>query len=372
MVDAFCAPRELRGGEAEHRLAVATGGQWRCIARTAGESMGPLSSMKSTSAAIHLVTAADAGYVPYLSTMLTSVRHNLDPEVCLHVTVLTRDLKTGVIRWPNRGPGDSLRSFAPDIPPDSVLPIGPNDHLTIDTYHRLFLESAFDEGVNRVVYLDADLVVLGDLSVLAAIDLGGKTVGAVMDFAIRRWGGPRTCEALKSRVRHADRSYFNAGVLVIDLDAWRRRRVRDSAVRFLFENQSRIHCWDQDALNHALGGDWCELDPRWNRMCYWERPDFADPPFSDEVMASLSTPNIVHFTGRRKPWNDDRHEARSHFDQYVTMAGFGSHRMTWLKGRWLDMKGWLRERRRRYTLRGAVRRIKRVLLGTAVRAVVLP
>jgi hypothetical protein len=234
------------------------------------------------------------------------------------------------------------------------------------------LEMAFDGTVKRVVYLDADLVVLGDLSDLAAIDLGGKTVGAVMDFAIRRWGGPRTCEALKSQRQHADRSYFNAGVLVIDLDAWRRKRVRDSAVHFLFENQGRIHCWDQDALNHALGGDWCELDPRWNRMCYWERQEFPDPPFSDEVMASLSAPNIVHFTGRRKPWNDDRHEARSHFDKYVTMAGFGGHRMTWLKGRWLDMRGWVRARRRRYTLRGAVRRIKRLVLGTVVRAVVLP
>jgi lipopolysaccharide biosynthesis glycosyltransferase len=320
---------------------------------------------------LHVVTASDRGYVPYVSAMLTSLRYSLPPARAVHVTVLSRDLKGSEISWPNQGSVDSIRCFAPDIPVGSVLPIGEYDHLSVETYYRLVLESAFDDSVQRVIYLDADLVVLGDLSDLAAIDLGGKTVGAVMDFAIRRWGGPRTCEALKSQRQHADRSYFNAGVLVIDLDAWRRKRVRDLAVRFLFENQGRIHCWDQDALNHALGGDWCELDPRWNRMCYWERQEFPDPPFSDEVMASLSTPNIVHFTGRRKPWNDDRHEARSHFDKYVTMAGFGSHRMTWLKGRWLDMKGWLRERRRRYTLRGAVRRIKRVLLGTAIRAVVL-
>jgi lipopolysaccharide biosynthesis glycosyltransferase len=317
--------------------------------------------MRVTSADIQLLTAADSRYVPYLSAMLTSVRDNLDPEVRLDVTVLTRDLEPGVIRWPNRGSGDSLRSFAPDIPPGSILPIGPNDHLTIDTYYRLFLESAFDGAVDRVVYLDADLVVLGDLSELASVDLGGKTVGAVMDFAIRRWGGPRTCPALKSQVQHAERSYFNAGVLVIDLDAWRRKRVRDSAIRFLFENQGRIRCWDQDALNHALGGDWCALDPRWNRMCSWERPEFADPPFSDEVMASLSTPNIVHFTGRRKPWNDDRHEAREYFDRYATMAGFGEHRMTMAKALWFSLRDRFQRYRRRYTLQGAVRRMKRML-----------
>ncbi len=315
--------------------------------------------MKSTSAAIHLVTAADAGYVPYLSAMLTSVRDNLDPASRLDVTVLTRDLSANAVRWPNRGTLDSLRCVAPHIPPGSVLPIGPNDHLTVDAYHRIFMESAFDDSVTRIVYLDSDLVVLGDLARLASIDLGGKTVGSVMDYGVRRWGGPRTCPALKSQVDGANRAYFNSGVLVIDLDAWRSRGIRDAAVRFLFENRDRIHCWDQDALNCALADDWCPIDPRWNRMCYWDRPEFEDPPFPPDVMASLADPFIIHFTGRRKPWNDNRHEAREYFDRYVTMAGFGTHRMTAAKGAWYGLRDWFRSCRQRCTLRGVGGRMKR-------------
>lgn len=315
--------------------------------------------MRETPADIKLVTAADSRYVPYLSAMLTSVRDNLDPTSLLHVTVLTRDLAPGAVRWPNRGSLDSLRCVAPNIPPGSVLPMGPNDHLTVDAYHRIFMESAFGESVKRIVYLDCDLVVLGDLSRLASVDLGGKTVGAVMDYAVRLWGGPRTCPALKSQVDGADRGYFNSGVMVVDLDAWRSLRVKDLAARFLIENSDRIYCWDQDALNHALANDWWPIDPRWNRMCYWDRPEFEDPPFPPDVMASLEDPFIIHFTGRRKPWNDNRHEARECFDRYVTMAGFGEHRMTAAKDVWYSFREWGRFLCRHYTLKGAIRRMKR-------------
>jgi lipopolysaccharide biosynthesis glycosyltransferase len=274
---------------------------------------------------------------------------------------LTRDVDPVSVRWPNRGSFDSLRCYAPEVPPDVVLPIGLYDHLTVDTYYRLFLESAFDDSVRRIVYLDSDLVVLGDLARLASVELGGKTVGAVTDFAIRRWDGPRTCEALKSQAQATGRGYFNAGVLVIDLDAWRGRRVRDVACRFLNENLDRIHCWDQDALNQALADDWHGIDPRWNRMCYWDRPEFDDPPFPSEVMASLAEPYVVHFTGRRKPWNDNRHEAREYFDRYATMAGFGEHRMTKAKGAWFRLRDRVQYCRQRYTIPGALRRMKRML-----------
>lgn len=112
---------------------------------------------------LHVVFAANRAYVPYVSAAITSVRHNLDPAVALDVTILSRDLSPAEIGWPNRGSADSLRCFSPEVD-RSTLPIRPADHLTVETYYRLFLETAFDETVKRVVYLDADLVVLGDLS----------------------------------------------------------------------------------------------------------------------------------------------------------------------------------------------------------------
>jgi lipopolysaccharide biosynthesis glycosyltransferase len=277
---------------------------------------------------LQVVFAANRAYVPYVSAAITSVRHNLDPAVVLKVTILSRDIEPTDIGWPNRRAGDSLLCFSPEIHRD-VLPIRPNDHLTVETYFRLFLEKAFDASVKRVVYLDADLVVLGDLSRVAAIDLGGKTLGAVLDIHVRRWG--KAGAALRGGTTD-DRPYFNAGVLIIDLDAWRKRHVRQRALTFLHEHTDGILFWDQDALNAVLVDDWIELDPRWNRMShYWEQRKTGTLPFSQETIASLRDPFIVHFASGSKPWHGFRHPDRAAFDTYAIMAGFGSHRMTFFK-----------------------------------------
>ncbi len=277
---------------------------------------------------LHVVFAANRAYIPYVSAAITSVRHNLDPTVALDVTILSRDLAPAEIGWPNRRSTDSLRCFSPAVD-RSALPIRPTDHLTVETYYRLFLETAFDETVKRVVYLDADLVVLGDLSQLAAIDLGSKAVGAAIDLHVRRWGNGGAALWGKDT---DDRPYFNAGVLVIDLDAWRTLQVRHRSLEFLASNRDRILFWDQDALNAVLAGDWKELDPRWNRMTdYWEERREGRLPFTRETIASLRDPFIVHFASPNKPWNGYRHPDRRVFDTYITMAGFGGHRMTLLK-----------------------------------------
>jgi lipopolysaccharide biosynthesis glycosyltransferase len=277
---------------------------------------------------LHVVFAANRAYVPYVSAAITSVRHNLDPAVALDVTILSRDLSPSEIGWPNRGGSDSLRCFSPDVD-RFTLPIRPTDHLTVETYYRLFLEMAFDETVKRVVYLDADLVVLGDLSQLAAIDLGGKTAGAVLDMHVHRWG--KGGVALRGEATD-DRPYFNSGVLVIDLDAWRTRQVRQRALDFLCTNRDRILYWDQDALNAVLADDWLELDPRWNRMNhYWEQRREGTLPFLRETIASLHDPFIVHFARPTKPWHRFGHPDRPVFDTYISMAGFDGHRMTFFK-----------------------------------------
>lgn len=279
---------------------------------------------------LHVVFAANRAYVPYFSAALVSLRDNLDPAVSLHVTLLTRDVVPTDVGWPNRLGGDALVCFEPVIGSGIRLPIRPTDHLTIETYYRLFLDSAFDGSVSRVVYLDSDLVVLGDLAALARVPLEGKTVAAALDLHVRDWS--RGCAPLRSVPHAAGVPYFNAGVLLIDLAAWRARRVRERALEFLEVNADRIQFWDQDALNSALVGDWVALDPRWNRMShYWAQREAGSLPFSAAVNASLADPYVVHFASGIKPWRAYRHPDRREYDRYALMAGFPRHRMTFIK-----------------------------------------
>jgi lipopolysaccharide biosynthesis glycosyltransferase len=84
--------------------------------------------------------------------------------------------------------------------------------------------------------------------------------------------------------------YFNSGVLVCDLTAWRTRRVGERALAFARSAGNRLVLWDQDALNATLVGDWLELPEKWNR---WAS---SVGPLED---------CIIHFTMSPKPWHAD-------------------------------------------------------------------
>jgi lipopolysaccharide biosynthesis glycosyltransferase len=295
---------------------------------------------------LHVVFAANRAYIPYVSAAITSVRHNLDPTVALHVTILSGDIVPTEIGWPNKGSADSLRCFSPDVDA-STLPIRPSDYLTVETYYRLFLEKAFDEAVKRIVYLDADLVAVGDLSPLKDIDLKGKTIAAVRDYGTTEVRGHFDLLGISSSLSPAP--YFNAGVLVIDMGRWRDSRVCDQCLTFLRANQALVRFHDQDALNYVLAGEWMELDESWNRMSpSWQAACRRNRELGTPIDPGMLNPRIVHFAWPNKPWNGFRHPDRRVFDTYVTMAGFGGHRMTLLKA--VKQKAWSVLRRAVFSL----------------------
>jgi lipopolysaccharide biosynthesis glycosyltransferase len=87
------------------------------------------------------------------------------------------------------------------------------------------------------------------------------------------------------------KQYFNSGVIVIDLEAWRHRQIQAKAQRVAEENYDLLDQMDQDALNIVLAGDWLVLDSKWNTS-----KGKADSNFSD---------GIIHFLGKVKPWHAD-------------------------------------------------------------------
>jgi lipopolysaccharide biosynthesis glycosyltransferase len=165
--------------------------------------------------------------------------------------------------------------------------------MTSATYHRLMIARLLPEGVARAVWLDCDLLVTGDLTALWETDLGGSHLLAVRDsvvprvssrYGIRRWrelGLPRKAP------------YFNAGVMLLDVDRWRDDDIGVLAGRYLMGARD-VMFWDQEGLNAVLCGRWGELDPRWNRMASAERR--ADAERADAAHW------IVHFGGTLKPW----------------------------------------------------------------------
>jgi len=211
-------------------------------------------------------------------------------------------------------------------------------HLTRATLFRLGLEKLAPADCRRVIYLDVDLVVTGDIRGLWRSDLAGALVGAVKDDTIdadafaAKWGlasGP---------------GYFNAGVLVIDLERVREGRVFSRATEFHAANAPRLPFFDQDALNWACWGRWRALDLAWNV----QRTTAIDHVLGAHDLGG-KRPCIVHYTGPDKPWLAAGYHpwpwlywealARTTmFDAVAAKGGFGVVRLAQLWLRWLRKK----------------------------------
>lgn len=157
---------------------------------------------------------------------------------------------------------------------------------------------------DRLVMLDADLMVHADLNDLWRNDLAGHALGAVRDF------GYPTLGSRFPAMEEPEQPYYNTGVLLVDLNAWRDQHLTRLTQGKLNMTRSSHgpFCPDQDAMNLALVGHWQELDPAWNAQMialqHVERwPDSAWKRHLQPQAASLyQQPRIRHWPGPYKPW----------------------------------------------------------------------
>lgn len=282
--------------------------------------------------ALPVVMAADKSYCVPFHVALTSLRHNLNSGTELHVTLLSKDLHAEDILWRNRGPRDTLRVVEPLIDTDAVLPVALTDHVSVSTYYRLFFDRVVSDEWDRVIYLDSDLVVDCDIFGLYEAALEGRTVGAVTALSVPTIGSLPASHVLHTLSIDPNLPYFNAGVMVIDRSKWRSNQVEERCLRFLACHRDTVKYWDQDALNYVLANDWVGLDPRWNRTSDYHNLLQQGVLHQNVKDADrLRNPFIVHFVSGHKPWSAFRHPDKRFYDRYLTLSGFGSHRLTLLK-----------------------------------------
>lgn len=165
-------------------------------------------------------------------------------------------------------------------------------HISRMTFARLVLSDLLPASVRRVVYLDGDLLVLRDLKALWHADLGGACVGAVRDAWIDLVLQDRSAHGASAPADIPGvKRYFNAGVLLIDLDRWRADGIGSKALQYLAEHPRTPYA-DQDALNVALDGNWALVADEWNFQGH----------ISTRISKMQRPPAIVHFITGAKPW----------------------------------------------------------------------
>jgi lipopolysaccharide biosynthesis glycosyltransferase len=171
-------------------------------------------------------------------------------------------------------------------------------------YERLLAPDALPDTLERAIYLDGDLLVLDAVDVLWTTDLDGLIIGAVQDAVIPRVSSPLGLRHYRELGCRPEDPYFNAGVLVVDLEAWRRQQVGPKALQYLQRYERSINLADQDALNAVLHNRWKPLEDRWNVVGGLAgRPRLGPNGIeASRMAAAVRDPAIVHFSGYLKPW----------------------------------------------------------------------
>jgi lipopolysaccharide biosynthesis glycosyltransferase len=267
------------------------------------DSAGTLSAMESK---VALVFAADEGFALPLAVTMGSALGKLHPAAVVEVCVLDNGLSESsrarlskVVDRVRRG--QEVRWLS--VPAHRLAKVAvPDARFTSASYSRLLAPELVPGHIERVVYLDSDVLVRRDLSPLFTIELGDAPVAGVRDFII-----PTTAHEL-SGVREPGQSepYFNAGVLVIDLPRWRDAALGEHALQYAATGDA-LPLVDQDALN-AVVTSWHELDYRWNvqEALFWgdRRPRSA---FGDDLYHQrwdlYRSAAVLHFAGGPKPWD---------------------------------------------------------------------
>ena len=248
----------------------------------------------------HLACATEGAYVPHSAAMLHSVLTHTGPSRVtvhyMHDPALGRAARDRLAQLVE-GLGARI-NFLPVS--DEQLSGLPTKGFTLKaTWYRIFLPELLPD-VEKIVYLDGDLLALKSLEELWTTDLSGHAAAAVANVLPRHYA-ERLAEAGLDPAR-----YFNAGVMVMNLDAMRIQGSSAALLRYGRERADRLVLRDQDALNAVLGSSCVSLHPRWNCMnALWVYP-WAEEVFGPERLAEARRdPAIRHFEGPsfNKPWH---------------------------------------------------------------------
>lgn len=152
----------------------------------------------------------------------------------------------------------------------------------------------------KIIYLDSDTLIIGDLIELSQIDLKNKTAAAAIDGLPDIFG--KTHKYRKSiGIKNPD-YYFNSGLMIIDTELWIKKNIAFKCLEWL-KNHPNIGLFaDQDPLNLYLEDDILYIDPKWNLQTTLINSILYKGRLAENYIHSYKDAKILHFVGEKKPW----------------------------------------------------------------------
>lgn len=257
---------------------------------------------------IPIIFSSDDNYIPFLDVAITSLIENASRDYQYRIIILNTGLSKKHMEMVGRHADERVSIDFMDISNEieSIKSSLKNVyHFSLVTYYRMFIASLFPR-YDKALYLDCDLVVTGDISELYHTELGENILGAAPEEFVQNTPEFRL---YAERALGVDPDqYVNAGVLVMNLAAYRANRVEERFLEMITRFDFDLLDPDQAYLNYLCYGKIHILPNGWNKE-----------PMAIPLEGKK---NIVHYALYKKPWQYDDVVDGEHFWRYAAKTPF--------------------------------------------------
>lgn len=251
--------------------------------------------------------ASDDNYLPFLTVALYSMKQNASKNYDYCVYVLHSGLNGKDAELLMSLSSDTFKVFFVDVSErlktiEKYLHL--RDYYTSAIYYRLFIVGLFPQ-YDKVLYLDSDTVILGDIAELYNVPLGDNYIAGTADQVVG------TSDIFSAYTKDAlgieGKRYFNSGVILMNLKKFREDNFYERFYKVL-SSYDFIVAPDQDCLNLLCKGKVKFLPLEWNAM-----------PIAGKMRRR---PKLVHYNLSAKPWHYDDVVYGEYFWEYAKETFF--------------------------------------------------
>ena len=244
---------------------------------------------------MHLVASCNTQFVPHLAALWVSILDNCEDREYTFDFYIVDDSIEDDCKETLRETLENFENFGSltflTIDKAIFKNVVTSDRIPATAYFRIEIPELFrDKNVEKVLYMDCDMIALTDITKLWETDLQDHILAAVEDAGFHQ-------RLEKMGIKTKSNRYFNSGLMLINVKKWLEENVTEKVFQFIEENPEK--------LNAILHDCWVPLHSRWNAQSYILKREIVNPrkKGEEEYEETRQQPAIIHFTGHIKPWN---------------------------------------------------------------------
>lgn len=186
---------------------------------------------------------------------------------------------------------------------------------------RLLIGQLMPKNIQKILYLDGDTIIRGELESLWNTDISHYIIAASIE--------PTVDKKRKEKLGLKKYPYYNSGVLLINLKQWRKNNTGKQIIDYYQKHDGNLFAPDQDAINGSQKGKIYTLSPKYNFFnSFYQYPysflsNLCDYKYVsyDIYKDAKEDPIIIHYLGEERPWRiGNTHRFKNDYLKYLNMT----------------------------------------------------